>query len=261
MEEPQRRTSTTPRRGGRGRRRRLDADAGDIPVVHFEKRGRTLTASGRRCCADLTFSVGPRSFQFLTGPSGAGKTTLLRLIADVGDGDSAASSTIFGEGGEPHLDKDPRGESSTQAAPGAMASSSPGISACLDHLRLTTRKRGFAVARAGAARRRAYCAEVTELLAWVGLGNRMHVDAPRAVGRREDSAPPHRRRALITRPELAARRRAHRQRRSPGRRPPAAAAVHRAQPARHLRRHRDARPRADGISSTRAAWCSATATS
>lgn len=31
--------------------------------------------------ADVTFEVGPRSFQFLTGPSGAGKTTLLRMVA------------------------------------------------------------------------------------------------------------------------------------------------------------------------------------
>src|SRR3954451_13093016 len=29
---------------------------------------------------DLSFSIEPQSFQFLTGPSGAGKTTLLRLI-------------------------------------------------------------------------------------------------------------------------------------------------------------------------------------
>ena len=29
---------------------------------------------------DISFSIEPQSFQFLTGPSGAGKTTLLRLI-------------------------------------------------------------------------------------------------------------------------------------------------------------------------------------
>src|SRR5947209_14700886 len=29
---------------------------------------------------DLSFTIEPQSFQFLTGPSGAGKTTLLRLI-------------------------------------------------------------------------------------------------------------------------------------------------------------------------------------
>jgi cell division transport system ATP-binding protein len=29
---------------------------------------------------DLSFSIKPQSFQFLTGPSGAGKTTLLRLM-------------------------------------------------------------------------------------------------------------------------------------------------------------------------------------
>src|SRR3712207_86776 len=35
---------------------------------------------GPEVLRDLTFSIAPRSFQFLTGPSGAGKTTLLRLI-------------------------------------------------------------------------------------------------------------------------------------------------------------------------------------
>src|SRR3954462_7314451 len=35
---------------------------------------------GPEVLRDLTFSIEPGSFQFLTGPSGAGKTTLLRLI-------------------------------------------------------------------------------------------------------------------------------------------------------------------------------------
>ncbi|MEL6783157.1 MAG: cell division ATP-binding protein FtsE [Pseudomonadota bacterium] len=35
---------------------------------------------GQEVLRDLTFSIQPRSFQFLTGPSGAGKTSLLRLL-------------------------------------------------------------------------------------------------------------------------------------------------------------------------------------
>ena len=35
---------------------------------------------GPEILRDLTFSVEPGSFHFLTGPSGAGKTSLLRLL-------------------------------------------------------------------------------------------------------------------------------------------------------------------------------------
>ncbi len=35
---------------------------------------------GSEVLSDLTFSIEPNSFQFLTGPSGAGKTSLLRLM-------------------------------------------------------------------------------------------------------------------------------------------------------------------------------------
>ena len=49
------------------------------PVVHFENVG-IRYGTGAEVLRDLTFSIEPNSFQFLTGPSGAGKTTLLRLI-------------------------------------------------------------------------------------------------------------------------------------------------------------------------------------
>ena len=49
------------------------------PVVQFESVG-IRYGMGPEVLRDLTFSIAPRSFQFLTGPSGAGKTTLLRLI-------------------------------------------------------------------------------------------------------------------------------------------------------------------------------------
>ena len=35
---------------------------------------------GEEVLKDLSFSIKPGSFQFLTGPSGAGKTSLLRLL-------------------------------------------------------------------------------------------------------------------------------------------------------------------------------------
>src|SRR5215203_5382697 len=57
-----------PRGRGKGRR-----------VVRFENVGLRY-GMGPEILRDLTFSIEPQSFQFLTGPSGAGKTTLLRLI-------------------------------------------------------------------------------------------------------------------------------------------------------------------------------------
>ena len=54
-------------------------DGGVAPAVHLENVG-VRYGMGPEVLRDLTFSIEPRSFQFLTGPSGAGKTTLLRLI-------------------------------------------------------------------------------------------------------------------------------------------------------------------------------------
>ena len=48
-------------------------------MVRFENVGLRY-GMGSEILKDLTFSIEPHSFQFLTGPSGAGKTTLLRLI-------------------------------------------------------------------------------------------------------------------------------------------------------------------------------------
>ncbi len=48
-------------------------------MVRFENVGLRY-GMGPEVLRDITFSIEPQSFQFLTGPSGAGKTTLLRLI-------------------------------------------------------------------------------------------------------------------------------------------------------------------------------------
>ncbi|MBM3607144.1 MAG: cell division ATP-binding protein FtsE [Alphaproteobacteria bacterium] len=48
-------------------------------LIQFENVGLRYGA-GQETLSDITFSITPGSFQFLTGPSGAGKTSLLRLI-------------------------------------------------------------------------------------------------------------------------------------------------------------------------------------
>ena len=49
------------------------------PVVRFENVGMRY-GIGPEILSDLSFSLAPGSFHFLTGPSGAGKSTLLKLI-------------------------------------------------------------------------------------------------------------------------------------------------------------------------------------
>src|SRR5262245_10314698 len=58
--------------GGRGAARVSDA------FIRFENVGLRYGV-GPEVLRDVSFEVGPKSFQFLTGPSGAGKTTLIRL--------------------------------------------------------------------------------------------------------------------------------------------------------------------------------------
>ncbi|MFM8700650.1 MAG: cell division ATP-binding protein FtsE [Hyphomicrobiales bacterium] len=48
-------------------------------LVRFENVGLRY-GMGPEILKDISFSIAPRSFQFVTGPSGTGKTTLLRLI-------------------------------------------------------------------------------------------------------------------------------------------------------------------------------------
>ncbi len=48
-------------------------------MVRFENVGLRY-GMGAEILKDISFTIEPQSFQFLTGPSGAGKTTLLRLI-------------------------------------------------------------------------------------------------------------------------------------------------------------------------------------
>jgi cell division transport system ATP-binding protein len=57
------------------------AAAGDSEngVIQFENVGLRY-GLGPEILRDLSFSIAPRSFQFLSGPSGAGKSTLLRLL-------------------------------------------------------------------------------------------------------------------------------------------------------------------------------------
>jgi cell division transport system ATP-binding protein len=139
---------------------------------------------------DLSFSIEPQSFQFLTGPSGAGKTTLLKLIL-LSLRPSRGLISLFGEDATT-LDKD--AITSLRRRIGVVFQDFR----LLDHL--TTYENVALPLRVAGREDSSYRGEVVELLRWVGLGDRMHVLPPVLSGGEKQRAAIAR--ALIVRPEL-----------------------------------------------------------
>ena len=159
------------------------------PVVQFENVG-IRYGMGPEVLHDLTFSIAPRSFQFLTGPSGAGKTTLLRLIL-LAVRPTRGLISLFGA--------DVAGISSQALT---LLRRRMGIVfqdfRLLDHL--TTYENVALPLRVQGRDEASYRAEVVELLRWVGLGDRMHMLPPVLSGGEKQRAAIAR--ALIVQPDL-----------------------------------------------------------
>ncbi len=145
---------------------------------------------GPEILKDLSFSIAPQSLQFLTGPSGAGKTTLLRLIL----------LSLKPTRGLIHL----FGSDVSQIAPDALTAVRRRMGVVfqdfrlLDHL--TTFENVALPLRVKGREESAYRAEVTELLKWVGLGDKIHA-VPQVLsgGEKQRAAIA---RALIAKPDL-----------------------------------------------------------
>ncbi len=158
-------------------------------MIRFENVGLRY-GTGPEILRDLSFEVGPKSFQFLTGPSGAGKTSLIRLFF-LSLKPSRGLITVF--------DRDAallsRNELPTVRRRIGVVFQDFRL---LDHL--TTFENVALPLRVLGQDESAYRADVVELLRWVGLGDRMHAFPPVLSGGEKQRAAIAR--ALIGKPEV-----------------------------------------------------------
>ncbi|MBS1181052.1 MAG: ftsE [Proteobacteria bacterium] len=158
-------------------------------MIRFENVGLRY-GTGREVLSDLTFSIAPHSFQFLTGPSGAGKTTLIRLLF-LNLKPTRGLMSIFG-----------RDTALLRRADMPSLRRRIGVVfqdfRLLDHL--TTYENVALPYRVLGKDEASYRADVADLLDWVGLGDRKHVYPPVLSGGEKQRAAIAR--ALITKPEF-----------------------------------------------------------
>jgi cell division transport system ATP-binding protein len=158
-------------------------------MVRFEGVGLRY-GMGPEVLRDITFSIEPRSFQYLTGPSGAGKTTLLKLML-LSLKPTRGLINLFGH------DVTRRQNDALSAARRRMGVVFQDFR-LLDHL--TVYENVSLPLKVKGREEASYRSEVIELLRWVGLGERMHSIPPVLSGGEKQRAAIAR--ALIVKPEL-----------------------------------------------------------
>ncbi len=158
-------------------------------MIKFENVGLRY-GLGREVLSDLNFQVAANSFQFLTGPSGAGKTSLLRLML-LSLKPTRGLVHVFG-----------REASSLQPAQMPVVRRKIGVVfqdfRLLNHL--TTYENVALPLQVSGKIEASYRKDVTDLLDWVGLGDRMHVLPPVLSGGEKQRAAIAR--ALIDQPDV-----------------------------------------------------------
>jgi cell division transport system ATP-binding protein len=169
-----------------------------IAAADSERKARVIEFSnvglryghGPEILRDLTFRIEPGSFHFLTGPSGSGKTSLLRLLL-LSLRPSRGTLTMFGRNVSA-LDQDSLLDMRRHI--GIVFQEFR----LLDHL--TTFENVALPLRVLGQPESAYRSNVTELLEWVGLGERMDaLPALLSGGEKQRAAIA---RAVIGRPDI-----------------------------------------------------------
>jgi cell division transport system ATP-binding protein len=145
---------------------------------------------GPEILRDLNFRIDPGSFHFLTGPSGSGKTSLLRLLL-LSLKPSRGTVTMFGRD-VADLDQDSLLDMRRHI--GIVFQEFR----LLDHL--TTFENVALPLRVRGQPESSYRGNVTELLEWVGLGERMDALPPLLSGGEKQRAAIAR--AVIGRPDI-----------------------------------------------------------
>ena len=146
--------------------------------------------TGPEILRDVTFHVHPGSFHFLTGPSGAGKTTLLRLLF-MSLKPSRGLMFVFGEN---VAELTAAGRSALRRRIGIVFQDFR----LLDHL--TTWENVALPLLVMGKQETDYREDVTDLLRWVGLGDRINAYPEVLSGGEKQRAAIAR--AVIARPEL-----------------------------------------------------------
>jgi cell division transport system ATP-binding protein len=161
----------------------------NAPAVRFDGVGMRY-GRGPEVLSDLTFELASGSFHFLTGPSGAGKTSLLRLIY-LAERPSRGLISMFGR-------------ESSMIPRESLPDLRRRIGVVFQDFRLLNHLSVFdnvaLPLRVAGESRADYADDVTELLQWVGLGNRMDAFPPTLSGGEQQRAAIAR--AVISKPEL-----------------------------------------------------------
>lgn len=158
-------------------------------MIQFENVGLRY-GLGPEILSDLSFDIPANSFQFLTGPSGAGKTSLLRLML-MSLKPTRGVVRIFGK----EASRIPR-----QAMPEIRRKVGVVFQdfRLLNHL--TTYENVALPLKVLGKDETSYRTDVTDLLKWVGLGERMHALPPVLSGGEKQRAAIAR--ALIDQPQV-----------------------------------------------------------
>ena len=158
-------------------------------MIRFENVGLRY-GMGPEILRDISFHVPQGSFQFLSGPSGAGKTTLLRLLF-LSLKPTRGLITVFGKDRARITRKD-------------LPLMRRRIGVVFQYFRLldhmSTYENVALPLRVRGRDEASYRSDVTELLKWVGLGDRMNAPPPILSGGEKQRAAIAR--ALIEQPEI-----------------------------------------------------------